>query len=50
MTANKEKNKEEFLKYADKQRTAVRNYTDYWLFGVIIAVVVILLFVFGNIG
>ena len=38
----REKNKEEFLKYAEKQRQAVRGWTDYWLFGAWIAAAVIL--------
>ena len=37
----REKNKEEFLKYAEKQRQAVRSWTDYWLFGAGIAAAVI---------
>jgi hypothetical protein len=41
MTGRK-KNKEEFLKYAKKQRQAVRGWTDYWLFGAWIAAAMIL--------
>ena len=44
---NKEKNKKEFLKFADKQSTAVKHYTDYWLFGVVIAVVIVIFIIMG---
>lgn len=43
MTDHKQNNKKGFLKYSDKQREAVKSYTNYWIFGVVIAAAVLII-------
>lgn len=41
-----EANKQEFLKYAGKQKEGVRQYTSYWISGAMIAAVILLILIF----